>query len=171
MKKTFVFLFIVLSFIACKQAKGPNGVVYATVSQYNDYIISRQAYILKSFKNMADMISSDKNLALNMLSIASQKSLETAKEVEGMPAWKGNTNFRDKAVDMFNYYGKTYSTDFKELIQLASNPEITETQRAALKEKGDAIDQEEEKMNKAFLDAQKEFSAANNLRLEKRDEN
>ncbi len=171
MKKTFACFVIVLAFTSCMQSvKGPNGVVYSTVAQYNDYIVGRQMEIIKSMKDMVAMIGTNKAMALNMLSNVSVKCLEKAKDVEGMPAWKGNTNFRDKAVGMFRYYGTTYSNDFKELIQLASNPEITETERASLKDKGKAIDREEEKMNEGFLDAQKEFSEANHLRLEKRNE-
>ncbi len=170
MKKTLAFLAIFFALTGCIQsAKGPNGVVYHTVIQYNDYIVDRQMYIIKTLKDMVAMISANKNLALNMLSNASKKCLETAKEVEGMPAWKGNTNFRDKAVGMFRYYGTTYATEFKELIEQSSNPEITETDRASLIDKGKAIDKEEERMNQGFINAQKEFSEANNLRLENKD--
>lgn len=170
MKKTLTSLLIVLAFSACMQsAKGPNGVTYNNVAQYNDYIVDRQMDIIRTLKSMADMIGTNKNTALTMLTSASAKCLQTAKEVEGMPAWKGNTSFRDKAVAMFKYYGTTYTNEFRELIQLAANPEITEVQRAGLKEKGEAIDDEEAKMNQGFIDAQKEFSAANDLRLENRE--
>jgi hypothetical protein len=172
MKKTLALLAIILAFTACKQsAKGPNGVVYTNVAQYNDYIINRQLATLQSIKDMASHIGTNNSLALSMLSDIATKSLEDAKDIEGMPAWKENVNFRNKAVEMFKYYGTTYTTKFKELIQLINNPELTETQRAGLKDKGEAIDNEQEKMNQEFLDAQKEFSEANNLRLTKKDGN
>lgn len=53
------------------------------------------------------------------------------------------------------------------MIELAHNPEMTEAQHAGLAGKGKSMNEEEEKMNQVFLNAQKEFSDANHLKLEK----
>jgi hypothetical protein len=87
-------------------------------------------------------------------------------EIKGMPPYKGDSSLRDAAVNTFGFYKKVFENDYKQIIRLNKDGEsMTEEGAAKVNSIVEDISKEEEKLDKAFHNAQKEFADKNNMKL------
>jgi hypothetical protein len=87
-------------------------------------------------------------------------------DIKGMPPYKGDTSFRDAAIRSFNFYKKAFDNEYKQLIHIRQNGgNTTEEGIAEMNRIVDNITSEEEKYDKAFHNAQKNFADKNHLKL------
>jgi hypothetical protein len=167
MKRIFFFLLMAVSFIACKQSvKGTNGVTYKSPVQYNDYIVGRQTNLMKKFIDFSKVSQINLDSAEKMLDGYIIEMSTMIDEIKGMPPYKGDSSLRDAAVRTFGFYKKIFENDYKQIIRLNKDGEsITEEESAKVNSIVDDISKEEEKLDKAFHNAQKEFASKNNMKL------
>jgi hypothetical protein len=166
-KLRYYFLFIAFAgiFIACKQSvKGSNGVVYKTAVEYNDYIISRQSTLIKNVMDFVqvsqtDLDSADKMLDKNVAIISIMIN-----DLNGMPAYKGDSTLRNTGINLFQFYKKVFGNDYKKLIELRKNGEDSAS-IAEINEIVQKVTKEEESYDKNFHNAQRDFAQKNNMKL------
>jgi hypothetical protein len=152
--------------IACNQPKGENGIVYKSAVQYNDYIISRQTSIIKNVLKLSAVAQAYLDSADKMLDNFVVEIDSMIIDIKGMPPYKADTSFRDAAISSFNFYKKAFGNEYKQLIHIRQNGgNTTEEGIAEMNRIVDNITREEEKYDKAFHNAQKNFADKNHLKL------
>lgn len=159
---------ILCGIISCNQpVKGKNGEVYKTPVQYNNYIINRQKGLVNDVTDMTKVAQTDLDSADKMLDDFVRKTERMVTDIQGMPPFKGDTTFREAAIASFNFYKKTFGTDYKQLINIRKNGgDATEEGVAEMNKIVENISREEEKYDKVFHNAQKSFADKNHMRLE-----
>jgi hypothetical protein len=167
MKKIFFLLAAVLSFTACRQsAKGTNGVTYKSPVQYNDYIVGRQTTLMKNIVDFSKASQVDLDSAEQMLDGYVIETSTMINDIKGMPPYKGDSSLRDAAVRTFRFYKKVFEDDYKQIIRLNKEGEsLTDEGAAKVNSIVENISKEEEKLDKAFHNAQSEFASKNNMKL------
>jgi hypothetical protein len=158
---------IAAGFIACKQSvKGNNGVTYKSPVQYNDYIVGRQTTLMKNIVDFSKVSQVNLDSAEKMLDGYVIETSTMIDEIKGMPPYKGDSSLRDAAVNTFGFYKKVFENDYKQIIRLNKDGEsMTEEGAAKVNSIVEDISKEEEKLDKAFHNAQKEFADKNNMKL------
>ena len=167
MKKIFFFLLMTVNVIACKQSvKGTNGVTYKSPVQYNDYIVGRQTTLMKNIVDFSKASEVNLDSAEKMLDSYVNETTNMIYEIKGMPPYKGDSSLRDAAVRTFSFYKKVFEDDYKQIIRLNIDGESnTEEGTEKMKRIVEDISKEEEKLDKAFHNAQSEFANKNNMKL------
>lgn len=164
MKKIIFSLIILTSFIACKQApKGANGIAYKTPVQYNDYIVERQVTLMKNIVAFTDIAQPYPDSARKMLNIYAKQTGGFINEIKGMPAYKGDSTLRDAAIKTFSFYKKVFEDDYPKILDLNEN--MTEANSVIANDIVSEIGKEEEKLDKAFHNAQTSFAEKNKMKL------
>lgn len=82
-----------------------------------------------------------------------------------MPAWKGNTAFRDASVNLFTFYHTTLENEFKEIGEILVKTEITEADFKRIEELQKNVTAREGPLDDVFLEAQRKFAADNNFTI------
>lgn len=164
MKKLLFLLVVSTALIACNNSeKGPNGVTYKSAVDYNDYIVGRQTTLLKKIMNFAEVAQLDLDSADIMLDGYVKDADGMIKEIKGMPSYKKDTAFRNAAINSFIFYKKAFDDYYRAIIRIRKvAADDAETQLNDLLEK---LTAEEEKHDKAFHNAQRNFAEKNKMRL------
>lgn len=159
-----IFLFV---FASCnKPVKGRNGVTYKNAVQYNDYIVSRQATLMKKVLEFGRVAQLDLDSAEQMLDEFTDDTDKMIVEIKGMPPFKKDSALRDAAIRTFTFYKKVFSNDYKEMLQVRNKPGIdvatAEQEVNAIVER---LSKEEEGYDRSFHKAQQAFADKNNMKL------
>lgn len=167
MKKILFVLLLGTGFIACKESpKGANGVTYKSPVQYNDYIVGRQTTLMKNIVDFSKASQIDLDSAEKMLNGYIIETTTMIKEIKGMPPYKGDSSLRDAAIQTFGFYRQVFEDDYKQIIKLNKTGEsITEEGATKVNNIVEDITRREEKLDKAFHNAQSEFARKHNMRL------
>jgi hypothetical protein len=87
--------------------------------KYNDRIIDNQNEIVDEFERFFDALEKgsvgEMRMALADLKVEIDEAID---DVSGMSDYKGNTAFRDKAIEVFEFYDTVASEDCPELIEI-----------------------------------------------------
>ncbi len=167
MRYLFFAITIMACFAACNQpVKGRNGQVYKSAAQYNDYIISRQTTLIKNVLDLSTIAQTDLDSADKMLDKYVVETDSMILNLNGMPPYKGDSSFRDAAIASFAFYKKVFGNEYKQLINIRKNGgDTTQEGIAEMSKIVDKITREEEKYDKAFHNAQKNFADKNHMKL------
>ncbi len=164
MKKTLLFVIVVAGIVACKSpAKGKNGEVYKTPVQYNDYIVGRQTTLLKNIMEFAKVAQTNLDSADKMLNDYVQQTDKMIIELRGMPAYRGDSALRDAAISSFTFYRKTFDDYYRNIIRLRQD--VDADNESAINDIVETLTREEEKYDKAFHNAQRNFATKNKMKL------
>lgn len=162
-----VILFSVIS--SCKQSsvKGKNGVTYKNAIEYNDYIVNRQTKMMKSvveFGKVADISLDSAGLMLKQSVRDAEKMIA---ELKGMPPYKGDSALRDAAIASFSFYKKVFEKDYVDILNIRKKGQenITEEDVAEANRIVEKISKDEEVLDKAFQNAQKDYATKNKMKL------
>lgn len=156
------------SFLSCnlEQARGPNGIVYKSAREYNDYIVNHQKEIINQIRQLSKMVDSDLDSAQRIRDNAVNNIDVAISEVKGMPAYKGDTTLRNAAINSFSFYKKIFSNEYQQIILVFKKGLPASSEDAALiKNINYEISIEEEKFDKSLHNAQKEFARQNHMQL------
>ena len=164
MKKIFFSLVVATMLFACKEsAKGPNGVTYKNAVEYNDYIVGKQTKVMQNILAFGQIAQSNPDSANKMLDRYAMETEGFIRDIKGMPAYKGDSTLRNAAINTFSFYKKIFENEYKRILKLNENM----TEEASTEANGiiESITQDEEKLDKAFHNAQAEFAKKNNIKL------
>ena len=167
MKNLLLIIIFAIGFTACDQAvKGRNDVVYKSAGQYNDYIVGRQTILMKNLVSFGEVAQTNLDSAYNMLDKFILDIEDKIASIKGMPPFKGDSSLRDAAISSFEFYKKISGNEYKQIINIRNNGgDSTEDGIAELKRIVDQMTLEEEKFDKRFHNAQKDFADKNNMKL------
>jgi len=160
--------------ISCNPGvKGKNGVTYKSAVQYNDYIVNRQTILIHDVREFSK--AGDGNL--DSAEAKLEKLIKTAAvitgEVEGMPAYRGDTTLRDAAVRYFSFFKRVFEQDYTAYLQLRkkgnslANTDAEELRKTANEISAiiSKVTKEEEGYDKDFHNAQQRYAEKNNMKL------
>jgi len=152
--------------LACnKGVKGPNGVVYKTAQQYNDYIINRQTDVLKQILAFGEVAQYNIDSAEGLLNKSISDIENAIDDIKGMPAYKGNTELRDAAVSSFGFYKKIFSNEYKQILDIKRKTALAESDVNEIQSLVDKIADEEKGYDERFHNAQLKFARDNNMKM------
>ena len=168
MKKLLIIVAALAFLGSCKTAvKGKNGVEYHNATEYNQYIVERQQKIMEYVLKMVDDFKiGNYEGASHIIDECIPAIDKAASEVEGMPAWKDDTELRDNMLNLFKFYKKAFGTDYKRMIEIKkqSTPPTPDEQRE-LEEMVNRITTEENTLDRKFRNSQTEFANKNNMKI------
>jgi hypothetical protein len=167
----FVLSLTIFSFSSCDNGvKGENGVIYKSALQYSDYIVERQTSIAKNIIEYAKAIDINLDSASRVLDKTIAKTDISINELKRMPPYNGDRSFRDAAIDLFEFYKKIFSTDYRRIIEIRKkNDAITESDKAEVKEIVNSLSKEERRFDSTMHIAQENFGLKNKLTLKEND--
>jgi len=153
------FSFLLLT--SCNQMKTTSAI------EYNDQIINEQSKVIKLTLEFVKMIDTD-------LDGCEAKRQEIVKQVETsigviekMEPFEGNSELKNAALDLFRFYKKVYSEEYKMLLEmLTKGDEITQEDIDKITEISGQVQAEETKLDAAFSDAQSAFAKKYNVQIE-----
>ena len=161
-------LMILVSFASCSlpSATGPYGTSFSTPIEYNDYIIARQTSIINHILDISKTAQTDLQATEALLNQGVKLADSALLDVKGLPAFNGDSTFRNRAISMFHFYRQVFDVDYREMVAIRKKGDhitVEDVQRL------DAIQarltEEETERDKHFQNAQQEFAERNNLRL------
>ncbi len=166
-KKLLLPFIVALITISCGQSvKGKNGVTYKSAVQYNDFIVNRQAILVKNDFDFSKIAESNIDSAQNKLRDYITEADLLINEIKGMPPYKGDSALRDAAASSFAFYRKVFEQDYREILAVKKKGEaITEEDVATVNSIVDRIGKEEEGYDKRFHEAQQRYADKNNMKL------
>lgn len=165
--KYLLLIILATSSVACgSPVKGPNGVVYKSPAEYNDYIVSRQTKLMQNVLNFSEAASLNPDSAEVMLQQYVIQTEDMIHEIQGMPPYNGDSLLRDAAIKSFSFYKKVFEEDYMRILQLRKKgANITEDEITESGQIVKDITDEEELHDRRFHDAQESFAKKNNMKL------
>jgi hypothetical protein len=167
MKRICMPLAVFLLMASCQSpVKGKNGVVYKSAVQYNDYIVKRQTQIIEYILDFAKVSQTDLDSAGRILDLAVNEMDKLTEEIRGMPPFKKDTALRNSAVSIFTFYKTILADDYRQIIEIRKKGTgITEDDLNRMNEIVENIARSEEKYDKKFQLAQRNFAKKNGFKL------
>lgn len=158
MKKLFLPI-VVLLFTAFSPANK------LTPQEYNDVIIGEQNKISKIMLDMANHFGTDINksdLLREDLVKQCQKSVTVLRE---LPAYEGDTKFRDAGIALYTFYGQISAMEYKEMIDILKKTDIQASDIERLTTLEKQITQREIPLDDEFQKAQAAFAKKYGFKL------
>lgn len=165
--RKIIILFTVVTIsllIGCKpNAKGTNGITYSSAVEYNDYIVKKQQDLMTNIINLS--AEQDVNKFEKTINDMIPKIDQSIKDIQGMPAWNGDTILRNKALDLFKFYREACTNEFATVIKLLKDVQTNPDNAAKIQEITSAVSKKEESFDDAIQKAQEDFAKENNMEV------
>ena len=163
----FAILQIALSCNTAPDSTGRNGAIFKTAADYNDYIISRQMDIVSIIDQFAAASAVSTDSAQAVLQKNSRIAGEYLADLSAMSDFKGDTAFRNAAVNSFTFYKRIFDREYKTLLALnAKGANASKEDLQTIQQITKAVTAEEGELDKRFANAQRDFAQKNKLQLE-----
>lgn len=165
--RTFLTIATMVFLTSCdSQTKGKNGVVYRSAVQYNQYIMDNQKSVINIMLEFGKAINHSFDSADHALDKGAMITEEAITNVKGMPAFHGDSAFRDAAVRSFEFYKDVLGNEYRQIVAIRRKQENkTDSDLVFLKSLPAEIGKREEKFDRAFHNAQQTFADHNHLTL------
>jgi hypothetical protein len=166
--RNWLIAFIIV-FMSCDAGvEGKNGIRYKNAAEYNEYIMENQKDIVNVFLEFGKAVENDLDSADRTLDKGVKISDKALFNLKGMPAFKGDSAFRNAAIQSFEFYGYIIANEYRQIISIRrKGVNQTDEDFAFLNGLPELIGKREEKYDRAFHNAQKAFADKNNLSLVK----
>jgi hypothetical protein len=108
---------------------------FSTPVAYNDYIVNSQNELIDLLLVFNDQVSADDAEKKNLLALTHEMTLKAKSlvaKVEAIADYEGNWDLRNSALELFRFYVKTFSTEYREMIELIFVAELDEATLAKL---------------------------------------
>jgi hypothetical protein len=135
--------------------------------EYNDAIVAQQNLIIEkmlSFSTAAQINSASAENERKQLVEQCQASIQVLKNISD---FEGNTELRDRGIDLFQYYKRIAENEFGEMLAIVSQDalDFTEEDFTRLEYLEHQISENELPLDAAFQEAQQEFAKKHGLPL------
>jgi hypothetical protein len=168
MRNLLLLLLTGTAIASCKQAvKGTNGVSYDSAVEYNDYIVERQTNLMRNVLEFGNMNGAEMDTAETHLRRYARQAKEMIVEIKGMPAYNGDSAFRDAALKSFHFYLDIFEKDYLDVLAIhkKGRERITAGDVAEANRILEKIGNEEKAHDAAFRKAQENFAEKNHIKL------
>lgn len=158
MKRTFCFLagMILLVMLIGVRLNGAE-----TAAQYNNRIVNCQIQVIKKmtafYESFKTRNPDELDAKLNALQLQCDESLN---EMASIPPYKGETELRERFIDLLKFYKAISMFEFVEYNKVLKkkNKDVTNKDRSALNEMQQSIASRESLLDQAVNDAQNAFA-------------
>lgn len=163
MKAISLFLLLFgFQFVAAAQTPS-----FKTAVEYNDYIIALQNKVGKCIADFNKAVDSG---SLSYANAMREKIVKAADEalvkLKKMPAYNGNSSFREATIPLFAFYKSCAETEYKEMVNLVlGGKEIDDAVIARVNELVVLVTEKENKLDQQFAAEQRKFARENNFTL------
>jgi len=137
-----------------------------TAVEYNNLIIDEHTKISKSILEMPAYFETDikKSEAIRADMVTQCDS--SIKKLQALPDYQGNTEFRDAAISLFEFYAEISQNEYKEMLQiLAKDKDIEMEDILRLTQIENDLAAKEEALDTKFKKAQESFAKEHNFSL------
>lgn len=155
MKKCFPILgLLLILFGACNTQNSKEDAI-----KYNDKIINEQSKIIKLTLDMVAMMDKDLEKSKQLREDIVKQCVSSVKVIEDMEPFDGDGKLRAAGLDLFNFYKKVYSNEYKTMFDILDKGEnITEEDITVIQDMQTSVTLEESKLDAAFKKAQQDFA-------------
>lgn len=140
--------------------------VFNNAVRYNDFIINNQVNVYNKIVKLVNCLETCDDVELKKtydeMGDEAKKSL---KEVKRLSDFNGNTEFRDRANELFEFYVEIYEKSYKELIDMIIKGNITAKEEARVNKIVEEVSEKETKLDDAFQKAQQKFADENGMQI------
>jgi hypothetical protein len=168
MKKLIVPVILFVAVLtSCGPKKDPNLTYFDEANEYNDYIIDEQSTVFNAYDALISSMEYGSAAEINgAFDDLKKASTEATEKMNKLAPFKKNTDFRDKAKELYSFYANACDKELKELVGIfTKDSDITDADIARVDELSKFMDDGEAKLNGALIDSQKEFAKKFNLVL------
>lgn len=163
MKPVILLIAIVFTFTT-----GAFAQKFTEASEYNDYIVELQNKIGYKMLEFNERIG-EEGATLESVTPYHSALVQTTKDViadlKKLPAFEGNSSFKNSAVDLFNFYLKTIEVDYKEMMELIFSETMDEAALERLSQILEQITTDEAVYDENFAREQQAFADKYNFDL------
>lgn len=163
-KAICALVFFVVGTAISAQAQTP---AYKTPADYNDYIIMEQNVIGKKLEEY------NQSLAQDEIKVARKKHTElvtlitqSVQKINAMPDYKGNTEFKNAAFELFTFYKMIVEQDYVKIMNIVEKEGINDNSFMKINNIFTAIQQDETVMLGVFNRAQQNFSKQFDMKIQ-----
>ena len=140
--------------------KGPQ---FETAQAYNDYIINRQKEIYTYIFKMSDGLKVDVATAEKVIDEALPVIDKVIEDVNAMPAFNGDTSFRNAAIKLFEFYRTTFNTSYRQVMAInKKGSKMTLADQTKLQKISSDVSITENGLDMIMKSAQSNFATSNN---------
>lgn len=162
--KTVSLLLLLFGFQLVTAAQTPS---FKTAVEYNDYIIALQNKVGASIAEFNKAVDSG---SLSYANATREKIVKAADEalikLKKLPAYKGNSSFREATIPLFAFYKGCAENEYKELVNLVlGGKPIDDAVMTRINELIAQVTEKENKLDQQFAAEQKKFARDNNFTL------
>jgi hypothetical protein len=139
---------------------------------YNDYIVEEQKKIgaaIAVFTNSVGDTTFSKEIKQQESNTEQKRLLlvqqckTSVNNIKGLPAYGGNTKFKNASINLFNFYLSTAENEYKKMAAILYSATYDE---AALNTLMDAVTSQEKIRDEEFQKAEQDFAKANKFTLQ-----
>lgn len=171
MKKNLLIIGVVfVSFLmfSCGNKAKDGEVNFDSAQDYNNYIIDLQSKTIKAILSFADACSTgDATIMRTSYEQFQKQAKESVVELKKLGSFDGNSEFRDKAIDLFSFYEEVANNDYKKMLDLLLKEDFNDADQAEIDAIVAKVSEKEAKFDAAFAKAQDEFASKNNMSITK----
>ena len=140
--------------------------VFSSAVRYNDFIINNQTNVYKKIVDLVNCMETcdDKELKKSYNAFGDEAKY-ALKQIKRLGDFGGNTDFRDRAIALFNFYIEVFENSYKELIDMIIKGDITAKDEARINVIVQDVSEKETKLDQAFQNAQQKFATDNNMTI------
>jgi len=159
--KNITLLLLLWSMSSCSYFKKDAAI------KYNNVIVEIQSHILTRMDAFSQSfgVTDSVKIATELEALKStlDSSISATKALKG---FNGNTNLRDAAVQLFEFYQRTAVNDYVELINIFKKEDFNEADKAKVDEINARIGKEEGPYDEALQKAQEELATTYHFKME-----
>lgn len=137
--------------------------------EYNDYIVDHQNEIGRKIIQFNEVMA-DENVSREALNPYYEQMLavtqDAVNQVKAMPPYKGNTELRDSAVDLFSFYLGIFREEYVEMLDIVFAESPSEEDFTRMETIMTDIGEEEKGYDEKFGAAQTRFAELHGFTLE-----
>lgn len=161
MKKLITLAFVVISLAS-------NGQTFSDPVTYNDYIVDLQNSVgekLLLFNNeLSDEYSTYESVEPYFLALGVAMN-NAAEKMKTVPAYEGNSDLRDAAAQLFDFYVSIYNNEYKTLLAIVFSDELDVEDLNNVNTIMEGVIEKEARYDNNFKIAQEAFATRNNISL------
>lgn len=134
---------------------------YSSAVEYNDYIVKKQQDLMNDVIKLS--ANQDVNNFEKTINDMIPKIEQSIKDIQGMPAWNGDTTFRNKALDLFKFYHEACTNEFSTVVKSLKDVQTNPDNVTKIQEITTDVSKREEDFDNAIQQAQQNFAKNNNM--------
>ena len=119
MNKLILFLFTAILLYSCNTDS-------TSAVRWNDAIIAEQTKILTPMFEFFEMDAAEMQSGVDELVAICDEAIAA---VEKLGVWDGNDAFHKAALDLFRFYKKAISVDYREMVEILNKEDLTDERR------------------------------------------